>query len=149
MANPAALSADDRLAIIELMARYARCLDAGDVDAYVANFTPDGVLQSSRGRSEGHAEIHKVLEEITGSIRRGVRHLAGIPVIDGDAGRCSVRSYSLVLAQNSDGACSIASIVQYLDTCVKVDGRWLFEERIIERLMADDRIDMFPVKAAS
>lgn len=46
MAAP--LSADDRLAIIELMAKYAWAIDTGDVEAYVACFTPDALL-SMRG----------------------------------------------------------------------------------------------------
>ena len=38
------LSADDRLDIMDLIARYAYTLDSGDLDGYVNNFAPDGVL---------------------------------------------------------------------------------------------------------
>jgi 3-phenylpropionate/cinnamic acid dioxygenase small subunit len=33
------LTSDDRLSIRDLLARYARCLDSGDLDGYVSLFT--------------------------------------------------------------------------------------------------------------
>lgn len=41
---PLALTPEDRLDILDLMARYAWAIDTGDTDAYVACFTPDAVL---------------------------------------------------------------------------------------------------------
>jgi hypothetical protein len=34
------LTTEDRLSTMELLARYARCLDSGDLDGYVNNFAP-------------------------------------------------------------------------------------------------------------
>ena len=44
------MSADDRLDIMDLIARYAYTLDSGDLDGYVNNFAPDGVLFESHQR---------------------------------------------------------------------------------------------------
>ena len=45
------LTADDRLDIMDLIARYAHTLDTGDLDGYVNNFAPDGVLfEEHKGR---------------------------------------------------------------------------------------------------
>ena len=44
MSESKRLSADDRLDIMDLIARYAYTLDSGDLDGYVNNFAPDGVL---------------------------------------------------------------------------------------------------------
>ena len=51
MAAP--MSAQDRVDVIALIARYAQCLDGGDVDGYVANFLPAGVIEWATGRAEG------------------------------------------------------------------------------------------------
>ncbi|WP_414472383.1 nuclear transport factor 2 family protein [Microvirga sp. M2] len=40
--------------------RYALAVDTGDGDLFAAQFTPDGVLESPRGRFEGHASLATV-----------------------------------------------------------------------------------------
>ena len=53
MAEANRLSADDRLDIMDLIARYAHTLDSGDLDGYVNNFAPDGVLfERQKGRQQ-------------------------------------------------------------------------------------------------
>ena len=42
------LSLEDRLAILELAARYSHAFDYGDTDAWVATFTQDGVLTNGQ-----------------------------------------------------------------------------------------------------
>ena len=41
------ISVQDRSAIHDLMARYAWCLDRGDLDGLAAIFTPDGTIHSA------------------------------------------------------------------------------------------------------
>src|ERR1700680_363078 len=76
------LSTGDRVSIMELLARYARCLDSGDLDGYVRNFAPDGSLFGSH---VGHQQIR----EYVGSViqRRKAdpsrrMHFVGFPVIE-------------------------------------------------------------------
>jgi uncharacterized protein (TIGR02246 family) len=51
------LSADDELAVRNLVARVAQYADGPDVDAYVALFTPDAVWDMPGAPRRGHAEI--------------------------------------------------------------------------------------------
>ncbi|HEY7270935.1 MAG TPA: nuclear transport factor 2 family protein, partial [Dehalococcoidia bacterium] len=86
---PDPMNAEDRVAAIELIASYARCIDSGDLDGYVANFIPGGVIEWAGGRAQGHAQIR---EWVGGLMARGgigatparVRHFVGLPQIAGD-----------------------------------------------------------------
>lgn len=132
MTSTTQLTSDDRVSITDLVARYARCLDSGDLDGYVANFAPDGVLF---GAQVGHAQIRAYVAQIieqrrTNPSRR--MHFVGIPVIDGDAARASVHSYLLWIELGAESPISAAA--EYVDTVVKLDGRWVFQSRTLNRL---------------
>ena len=55
--------ADDQAALLMAMAlrrvseRYAYAVDSGDGDLLAAQFTPDGVVESPRGKFEGHEQL--------------------------------------------------------------------------------------------
>jgi hypothetical protein len=133
MAGSRRLTADDRLDIIDLMARYARCLDSGDLDGYVNNFAPDGVLF---GMHKGHAQIRAYVADLiakgdvgpqpNGEVR--VRHFVDSPVIDGEGDRATVRAYLFWVTRDSPSPVSVTSEI----TCevVKLNGRWVFESRL-------------------
>jgi hypothetical protein len=132
MSNTTALSTDDRLSIIELIARYARCLDSGDLEGYVQNFAPDGVLF---GTHVGHAQIREYVGEVIA--RRNAdpsrrMHFVGIPVIDGDAERATAHSYLLWIQMGAESPISAAA--EYVDSLVKLNGGWVFESRVLTRL---------------
>jgi len=55
-------SAEDRLAIFELYARYSWALDTGDTDGYVALFTEDA--EATEETASGELEVRKGREEI-------------------------------------------------------------------------------------
>jgi uncharacterized protein (TIGR02246 family) len=57
------LSADDELAVRNVVARVAQYADGADVDAYVALFTPDAVWDMPGAPRRGHAEIRAGSEE--------------------------------------------------------------------------------------
>jgi hypothetical protein len=132
MPNTTALSSDDRLSIIDLLARYARCLDSGDLEGYVQNFAPDGVLF---GTHVGHVQIRDYVREVIA--RRAAdpsrrMHFVGIPVIDGDAERATAHSYLLWIQTGAESPISAAA--EYVDSLVKLNGRWVFESRALRRL---------------
>jgi uncharacterized protein (TIGR02246 family) len=131
------LSADDRLDIMDLIARYAYTLDSGDLDGYVNNFAPDGIL------FEQHVGRDKIREYVAMLMRQGragpltdgdvaSRHFVGSPVIDGGNDRATVHSYLLWVNAGSDPPVSAAA--EYTDECVKLDGRWYFQKRSLRRL---------------
>jgi uncharacterized protein (TIGR02246 family) len=132
MTTSTALTSDDRVSITDLVARYARCLDSGDLDGYVDNFAPDGVLF---GDHVGHAQIR---EYVAGIIARRNAdpsrrmHFVGLPVIDGDGERATVHSYLLWIQLGAESPISAAA--EYADTVVKRDGRWVFASRSLTRL---------------
>src|SRR6266700_7209370 len=132
MSTSAQLSIEDRLSIMELLARYARCLDSGDLDGYVNNFAPDGVLFGSHA---GHAQIRdyvvKVIDRRNADPSRRI-HFVGFPMIDGARGRATVHSYLLWVQLGAESPVSAAA--EYRDACVKLNGRWVFESRAITRL---------------
>jgi uncharacterized protein (TIGR02246 family) len=130
--SPAELSTDDRVYIMDLLARYARCLDAGDLDGYVSLFTPDAVLF---GQHTGHENIRAY---VGGLMQRRANdparrmHFVGPPTIDGTSERATVHSYLLWIQMGADAP--IPAAAEYTDECVKRDGRWVFQSRTLNRL---------------
>ncbi len=131
------LSADDRLDIMDLIARYAYTLDSGDLDGYVNNFAPEGVLFE---RHQGRDKIREYVAMLMREGRAGPlpdgdvahRHFVGSPVIDGADDRATVHSYLLWVSMGSEPPVSAAA--EYTDECVKLDGQWFFQSRVLRRL---------------
>ena len=68
----------------------------------------------------------------------GTQHHNGqLYIVDADSSSCQVKSYGCVLARLRDGTIEFRALGIYRDTCVKVDGVWLFEERRWEAWDAD------------
>jgi ketosteroid isomerase-like protein len=131
-----ALSVEDRLDVMDLVARYAECVDSGDVAGYAALFTEDGVIEHSAGTVRGRGEIQAWVE---GVVKRGgvgkesrVKHVMGLPVIRGDGERATSRAYVTIPRHMESGEIVIRLAGTYFDDCVKVDGQWLFEKRVIQ-----------------
>src|SRR5579884_3873572 len=126
MAERQRLSAEDRLDIMDLIARYAHTLDTGDLDGYVNNFAPDGVLFEEH---QGRQQIREYVAELMRQGRAGplpngdvaYRHFVGAPTINGGDGHASVHSYLLWINMGADPPVSAAA--EYLDECIKLDGR--------------------------
>jgi uncharacterized protein (TIGR02246 family) len=131
------LSAEDRLDIMDLIARYAYTLDQGDLDGYVDNFAPDGVLfEDHRGRDAIREYVAMLMRQgRAGPLPNGdvaYRHFVGSPVIDGAGDRATVHSYLLWVNMGSSPPVSAAA--EYTDQTVKLDGRWYFASRTLRRL---------------
>lgn len=127
------LTADDRFAIFELFAHYGLCFDIGDVEGFLALFLPDAVYELSRGRRfEGHAQIRGYVEQAAASEwLPGRQHHVDQVILTGDCQRVSAHSYCTVTQRTSDGTLSLVYLGRYVDVCVKVDGIWRFQERIV------------------
>ena len=74
------MSADDRLAILDGIARYSYAWDGKDADAYAALFTEDAVFEVFAGgdepviHNEGRAAIHAWARATHTGERPGLRH---------------------------------------------------------------------------
>jgi hypothetical protein len=129
------MSALARLEVMDLIGRYQQCLDAGDVEAYAANFTPDGVVESPSGTFRGREEIKAMFRDL---VRRGriggeppvARHFISMPYIfSGDDSRCRARTYMLTFGLGEQGDLIADTHWTYIDDIVQHEGKWLFERR--------------------
>jgi uncharacterized protein (TIGR02246 family) len=127
----------DRDEIQELLARYCFALDADRFEEMAALFTPDGVWETAFGTGTGREGIVAQARSIAarggaaGERPRRVHLTTNVVIeVDGDEGRA--RS-NWVVVQNGPEGPGIGSGGGYTDRLVKVDGRWLFGHRTIDR----------------
>jgi uncharacterized protein (TIGR02246 family) len=133
------IPAEDRLAIQDLMARYAWALDTGDDEAYAQLFTTDGVF-IERGESfKGRNTLAAHVRELFAVMRPGNRHHNTQLLFEsGDANRCVIRSYSSHIYEPEPGAPKVVRMQGfYRDVCVKLDGAWYFAERAWDEWHSD------------
>src|SRR5262249_20917864 len=103
-----------------------------DLDGYVSNFAPDGVLFGNHvGRDQIREYVGKVIDRRNADPARRM-HFVGTPTIDGTSERATVHSYLLWIQLGATSPISAAA--EYNDTCIKLDGRWVFESRTLTRL---------------
>lgn len=126
------LSAEDRLDITDLIARHAWSVDTGDVEGWVDTFAPTGIFDLPGGRRhEGQEQLRRYMQQaVKDRPFPGQQHHASQIVIEGTGARCSVRSYLIATQRLSTGAAVVYALGSYTDSCVKLDGRWVFEKRI-------------------
>ena len=132
--------AADRLAIRELVEAYAHCADRRDANGQMSLFTPDTHFvvymnakdptpsQELRSR-EALAPVFADLNQYAATM-----HFVGqstIFTLNGE--RATGEGYCLAHHVKLDGGkrrLMLASL-RYLDTFVKMDGKWLFAERLL------------------
>lgn len=135
-----ALSADDRLALQELMARYAYAIDIGSSeDEFLALFTDDAVLVSPiMGRYEGRDGVKRFRAERAPRWgRTQVRHVISNSIIDGDetGNGATIKAYLLQFKTELDVAPGTVPKTEFLLAgyydCVarKIGGSWKLEYR--------------------
>ena len=149
---PSSLTAEDRIAIEDLFARYAWALDTGDSDGFADTFTPDGVVvedvfdranrNAGREAIRAFCERFRLWEEFPGR-----QHYVGQLLVEGDAERCQARSFTFATHCRGEPPFPVSFAGHYEDELVKVDGQWLFAERII-RFWEGDVLARFPGDAA-
>jgi hypothetical protein len=132
------MTAEDRLAVIDLIVSYGYYLDAGDIDGYVDNFTPDGILAGANGRRQGREAIRErvyhllALGEVGPAAPMRMRHIFGIPSVHGDSERCEAATYVMIPGYDAEGRIAFPLIGVYKDAIVKHEGRWRFAVRTIQ-----------------
>ncbi len=133
---PSALEEKD--AIREVLAEYCFRLDGGDFAGMAALFTEDGTWDTAFGKATGRAAIAQLAQDIrarAGAERPRAIHLVANVAIALDATAARVRSNWTVVQNSPDGP-KIGSGGAYADEMTKVDGRWLFRYRKIDRFIA-------------
>ena len=132
--------AADRLAIRELVETYAHCADRRDAKGQMALFTPDThfVVYMNAKEPKPRQELHsrEALAPVFADLNRydATTHFVGqstIFTLDGD--RATGEAYCLahhIMVDSGKRRLMIASL-RYLDTFAKIDGAWLFAERLL------------------
>lgn len=148
MARHTSLTLRDRLAIDDLLARYAWALDTGDVEGFVSCFTRDGVVIEEvfeePDRWEGHEGIRRLAEHYRAAPGfPGRQHHVSQRLVSGDSRRCAVRSFTFVTECRGEPPYVLRFAGYYEDQAVKRQGAWLFRERII-RLWDGPVLARFP-----
>jgi hypothetical protein len=148
----APLTVDDRLDITELYARNAWAFDTGDVDAFVATFAADAILDLA-SRHEGHAAIRRIAQF---AARQdpwlpNSQHIVSDLVMRGDADRVEVQAYITRvhrLPGRSRNNCSIVWTGYADDVLSKARGQWLFVHKAARAWQgrAVDRIARPPLR---
>jgi hypothetical protein len=143
MSNHVAISpgeAADRLAIRELIEAYAHCADRRDAKGQMSLFTPDThfvVFMNAKDPTPAQ-ELHsrEALAPVFADLNKydATTHFVGqSTVFTLTSDRATGEAYCLAHHVTVDGAkrrLMLASL-RYLDTFVKLDGAWLFSERLL------------------
>lgn len=120
------LTADDRVEIQMLGARYNHAIDFHDHGAWADTFTSDGCFISPQGQWDGREAL---IEFSTDSAARPPRrrHWTNNWVIDGDGDDATSTCYLNLVDVTNNGAILVTGL--YQDRLRKVDGAWKFVER--------------------
>ena len=121
------VTAETRMAILDLCAAYNWLTDTGDAHGVAALFTTDGVWDGTPGRFEGRDEIVDFNERIH-EVIRGSMHFNGNHQFEVDGDRILHRCSSALHIASDDGV--QVQLMTYEDVIVEQDGAWRFAERI-------------------
>jgi uncharacterized protein (TIGR02246 family) len=120
--------AEDRLLILDLLARYSRAEDTDDAEGYAGLFTPEGVCTMRTNTYVGRKDIVAFMKTL--SLKGFRHHTTQILFEEGDGKRCRVSSYSTIFFVNKDRTSELRQHGIYRDEVVKLeDGQWYFAER--------------------
>jgi hypothetical protein len=140
--------AADRLAIRELIEAYAHCADRRDAKGQMSLFTTDThfVVHMNAKDPKPSQELHsrEALAPVFAELNKydATTHFVGqstIATLTSD--RATGESYCLAHHVTVEGVkrrLMVASL-RYLDTFVKIDGVWLFAERLLYVDWVDER----------
>jgi hypothetical protein len=143
MSNHATISpseAADRLAIRELIEAYAHCADRREAKGQMSLFTPDThfvVFMNAKDPTPSQ-ELHsrEALAPVFADLNKydATTHFVGQSTIFTlTADRATGEAYCLAhhVTVNGERRRLMLASLRYLDTFVKLDGAWLFSERIL------------------
>lgn len=112
------------------IASYARALDAGHTEDIVALFTPDAVVEiTGQVTFEGHQAIRETYASWMPTAPQ--RHVVANVVVTSWTDDHATAVGDLVFLLRGDAGWVVDLVGRYEDALRKVNGRWLFEKRIL------------------
>jgi hypothetical protein len=132
--------AADRLAIRELIESYAHCADRRDAKGQMLLFTPDThfVVYMNANDPTASQELHsrEALTPVFAELKKydATTHFVGQSTIftlmdDRATGEAYCLAHHVTV--HNGKRCLMLASLRYLDTFVKIDGEWLFAERLL------------------
>jgi ketosteroid isomerase-like protein len=116
------LTLEDRLDILDLVARYDQAIDGRDAAGYAETFVDDGVFQiAGQPEIRGREKLARMIERLGPP---GSRHWVNNMVLDGVGDDARMTCYLMVLRD-----LRITNMGSYDNTLRKVDGKWKFVRR--------------------
>ncbi|MFP7571726.1 nuclear transport factor 2 family protein [Marivita sp. S2033] len=129
------LSWQDMVALRFVAESYGMAVDRNDAARFAAQFTPDGILESPRGRFCGQAELASVPGMMAGLYDRTHHGVVGqVPVLsDGGVVRADTYTHARhYYAARRDGAeYCYEMTIRYEDRFVNNGDSWLLAHRIL------------------
>ena len=120
----------DRLAIAETLALYCRGIDRCDGEQLAAVFTPDALIDYGDG-AKPIAETIPGLMAGLGSMRLTQHNISNTVMrIAGERARAETNCVALHIIPTPEGEIELVVGGRYLDTLVKLEGRWRIAERL-------------------
>jgi hypothetical protein len=141
------LSAEDRLEIQELYARYAWGIDLADAEMALSTFTADAWFDHLwQGRVQGHEAILKNLESLWNDRQHwwyGRQHLMNHFIMEPleTEGEADVRCFFQIIQYSVDYNTNfVFGIGTRRDHIVRENGRWLFKSLTVNAWTAMDQV---------
>src|SRR4051812_37265092 len=129
------LSADDHVAITNVLGRYCIAFDHNDGDTLAADvFAEDAVMINPEGRWEGSEEIRALGNK---GDRSHQRHISVPMVIEGDGDGAIATSY-IISVDHYGRQFGISAFGTFQDRLLRVDGKWRITFRDILRPHHDE-----------
>jgi uncharacterized protein (TIGR02246 family) len=119
------LSAEARLDILGLYARYCHGFDTADSDMVASCFTEDCVYETGRATHRGRAAVRRYVAELAAEMpsQRHQTTDALVQAIPGQPGRARGRAY-YTFSVITDGTLTTVLTGVYENEFLEVDGRW-------------------------
>ena len=124
-----AISLEDRLAILELAARYNQAFDYGDVDTWVETFTSDGIFANAGGFAVQGTEELRAFAGKAAQADGASRHWSSSHVIEGNGDTATHSCYLMIILLEE--APTIFGVGRYGDELKKANGEWRFLNRVV------------------
>src|ERR1700680_4567774 len=141
--------AADRLAIRELVEAYAYCADRRDAKGQMSLFTPDThfVVYMNAKDPKPSQELHsrEALAPVFADLNKyaATMHFVGqSTILTLTADRATGEAYTLAHHLTIDGGKRqlMIAALRYYDTFAKIDGAWLFAERLLYVDWIEERV---------
>jgi ketosteroid isomerase-like protein len=131
----AVASAEDRLDILELLARADDAASRRDVTTYVALFSDDASLEGDKGTHRGKDALRSIVAEVWESEGTATRHLTLNSVLQPIAGNpAAVLATSTLLIVAPGAPPQLQSVSAISQLVVKIDGGWRIARRTVHLL---------------